>query len=75
MYILHIIPKEFLIFFFQAADQKTKGKFTLFWGDTFYDSTKVYDDDFFFLNRWLKTKNLTLPLNLLFTIPCEIPHL
>ena len=48
VYILHIIPKEFLIFFFQAADQKTKGKFTLFWGDTFYDSTEVYDDDFFF---------------------------
>lgn len=48
VYILHIIPKEFLIFFFQAADQKTKGKFTLLWGDTFYDSTKVYDDDFFF---------------------------
>ena len=34
VYILHIIPKDFF-FFFQAADQKTKGEFTLFWGVNF----------------------------------------
>lgn len=58
MYILHIIPKEFLIFFFQAADQKTKGKFILFGGrghvlwqyQTFFD-----EDDFFF--NWCKNKD------------------
>lgn len=44
MAIAHIIiPKEVLIFFFffQAADQKTKGKFIFFGGDTFYGSTKL----------------------------------
>lgn len=41
---LHIIiPKEFLIFFFfQAADQKTKGKFILLGGGTLDGSTTLF---------------------------------
>ena len=73
VYILHIITKVFF-FFFPGCWSKNQRWVYFILGGKFYGSTKVYDDDFL-KNWWLNTKNLTLPLNLFFTIHCEIPYL